>query len=309
MNEKVTVEVKYHSASALWNYFSEKNFSFYDWKEVKEHVYRVSIDYPTYQKMKKDFSLKVIKKKGIGLSFFSLICRFSTLFSIVLSLFSFFLLFTRVHHISVDGENPYLNSCIKKAIEDAGYCSGSILPSSEDLLKLEKEILRQYDEDLEFLEIRKKGVVLHATYRKERKEIVVPQKGDSLYANKGGLISHFHLTSGVKKVRPNQYVTPGTLLVDAYVDLKEEKREYVGAYGSVYAHTWTIYELSIPLPVDAESWENLFFDARYQIAKNFTKEEKIEEEKILQQKEEDGMLFVKIHYTCLEDICKIIEKV
>ena len=104
-------------------------------------------------------------------------------------------------------------------------------------------------------------------------------------------------------VEENQYVTAGTLLVSDTITDTNGNEIKIGAYGQVYAKTWTIIEIKGQNINDkSEAFLCALQKSKELMCKGFYLEEKILEEKILKFDYKNGDYFLKIHFTCLEDI-------
>ena len=178
-----------------------------------------------------------------------------------------------------------------------------LFPSIEILSKSKREIL--IPQDIEFLEIRRSGSIINVRYQKRRKAIELPNKRDSLYATKDGVIRYFDVRSGVKVVNEYDYVRKGDLLVKDVVETSGGALIDVGTLGSVYANTF--YIIDVEVFRDEGDDEALVFSkmldkAKVKISENLSKGEKIEVERVLnyQIREKEGEM--KVYYMLLEDI-------
>ncbi len=86
-----------------------------------------------------------------------------------------------------------------------------------------------------------------------------------LIAGNSGVITHFNITSGERKVTPNTTVYTGDTLVSGVIQ-QGDKYLKVGAVGEVYADYWLETEFEIPTTVNyeivtAEDWQITFFNS------------------------------------------------
>ena len=82
---------------------------------------------------------------------------------------------------------------------------------------------------------------------------------------------------------------------------------YVGTFGSVYAYTW--YYVNVDYKISDESeketmFANMLLQAKDKISYNFTDDEYIYEENVLQFNISNNIVNMKVHFTCVEDIAK-----
>ena len=121
------------------------------------------------------------------------------------------------------------------------------------------------------------------------------------------MIKSFDLLSGNRVVDINDYVKKGDLLVKDVLTTDYNEEVYIGTYGSVYAYTWYYSTISYPIN-EFDSNEtilaNALLEAKHQICLNFSNSEYIYQENVLQFIKQDNNVFIKIHFTCVEDIAK-----
>ena len=121
------------------------------------------------------------------------------------------------------------------------------------------------------------------------------------------MIKSFDLLSGEKVVDINDYVKKDDLLVKDILTTDYNEEVYIGTYGSVYAYTWYYVTLESKVSSNishADLFANSMLMAKNQISKDFNDNEYIYEENVLQFNVKDNNMFLKIHFTCVEDIAK-----
>ena len=158
-------------------------------------------------------------------------------------------------------------------------------------------------EKIEFFEIKRKGSLISVRYQKRRKSIALPNKTGKLYANKDGVVKMFDIKSGVKKVKENEYVRKGDLLVDDILETSNGNNVNIGTLGSVFAHTFYFINVSVKNDGDeANVFSLLLYLAKLEISKELSYGEKIIREQILSYNLDEEVSTMKIYYVLLEDI-------
>lgn len=280
----------------------------YNLKKEGEYTYSFETDIGNRKKIFKLFkNVKLIKRTGIYRIFINLFKRKTTIFALLVAFLLFFTYTNRIYEITINGTSSKISLMLKNQLEAMGLKKYALKPSFETLLEYEKKLKTIFYDYIEFLELRLEGVNLNCNYTKRRNNVELPSKSESRYASKRGIISHFVVSSGEIKVKENQYVEQGDLLISDTIITPSGEEVKVGVEGQVYAYTWTIVELEGKLNKNEEEVElltRLIDNASTLIGSSFYKEEKILEEKILSYKIIDNIGYLKIHFTCLEDIAK-----
>ncbi len=286
----------------------EHEIEIYDFQCVDEYLYQFSIS--SYQE-KKFLSLykevQLVRKTGMYSVFEHLFKRKTALVGIIFALLLFFSFTSRIYEIEVEGNSRILNARIQLKLEEMGIKKYVKKPNYETLLQYENELKNFFYEDIESLELRSQGVQIKVRYEKRRKSVELPTKTGPKYARKKGIISHFVISSGVIKVKENQYVEEGTLLVDDTLITPKGEEIKVGAEGQVYAWTWTIITVSknrTKNEEEVETFSSLLNEAEQMVKAGFIEEERIDKEVILSYEINEENALLKVHFTCLEDIAK-----
>ena len=219
----------------------------------------------------------------------------SVLFSIVLWYFLSHFIFA----VEIHGEN----TVCKKAIQDAVRSLGYNIPFSVDEVQIKKELKSYLSDKVAWLEVEKQGSRLHITYTPKQQAQMKQITRKQLYALKDGLIAKFDIKHGEKKVKVNQIVHKGDLLVANSLNDSKGKVQELDVEGKVFAYTWkdvTVY--AKPQDIKAFSYFEMLMEARREVTKDFHKDDKIITENILQFTKEVGKIKMVIHYTMLQDI-------
>lgn len=283
-----------------------EDIKIFHFHKIEDYVYEFE-SYPhDEKKIKKIFSNAIlIKRIGPYSWFYNLFTRKTTLIAIIVASICFYSLSTRVYTITINGDSRTISSRLSSQIEALGIIKYCLKPREDELQNYEKQLKKIFYDDIEFLEIRLKGVNLIVNYKKRRTGIELPTKTSAKYATKRGIIDHFVISSGEVVVKENQYVEEGTLLINDYILSSRGEEINVGAEGEVYAWTWTIVTLSKKInnhEEESEIMQELIDEASFMIAKGFYKEERIDKINILLWEIVNNEAYMKAHFTCLEDI-------
>jgi len=272
-----------------------------------------SVKFSSYSKNKKTIinafpNAKLISSYGRFLRFKKYFLTFPTLISLIVSLLFFSLLSSKIFKINISGDYPSFELTINEALMQHGLIKYSTFPSSNKLIEIENDILETHYDYIEFLEIRRSGVVLNIRYTKRRKGIEQPLPLNSMYATKDGIIKSIYVKKGLVEVSPNQYVKKGDLLVNDTIIDNHNKEVFIGCEGKIYAYTWYFYTLTYE-NINKLSKDEVFVYlldlAKGKVGKNIDGEDEyIEKENVLQFSENASTITLKIHFTLVEDITR-----
>ena len=128
--------------------------------------------------------------------------------------------------------------------------------------------------------------------------------GETLIAQRDGIIAGFDVQHGEKRVALNQSVKKGDVLVSSLMADSRGNAEHLHVKGRVFAYTWEKVELeaersAMPQPLQFFS---MLLQARAQVSSSFLKDDRIVSENILQFGEKAGKIKLVIHYTLYRDI-------
>lgn len=295
----------YNPIAALSKLRSEK-IPVRDFKKVEDYVYEFSCS-PIYLKriLVVFEEADIITRHGPLSLLQNLWFKKTTLIALLIASIFFYDVSSRVHKITVTGVNRTINTRMLVELKEMGIVKYIKQPSYDALIECEDRLKNIFHQEVEFIELRLKGANIVLNYTPRRDEVIIPEKKGSLYAKKDGMISYFVVSSGDKMVKENQFVREGDLLISDRILTPSGEEVIIGAYGQVYAHTWTIVEVSRTNLDNFDSaavFQELLNDAHRMMSGGFYLDEKIIEENVLQYNYATTKSVLKMHFTCLEDI-------
>lgn len=163
-----------------------------------------------------------------------------------------------VWNVDVQAETPELRVAVEKVIkEKLALDKPTLKRRVESDFEIRQTIMEEL-RDLSWVHILKTGSSMTIipqlapiTDNKENKS----DKKNHLIAAKSGVITHFEISSGERRVLPNTTVYKGDTLVSGVITVGD-KSVVVGASGGVYADYWLETEFTIPKEVKFVSASN-----------------------------------------------------
>lgn len=245
---------------------------------------------------------------GILVVFNKVFLSFSLIFSVLISLVLYFFLNTLIIDIRIEGDYPLIENDILLSLENEGLSKFKSFPSSEKLLEIENNVYEAYYSKIEFLEIRREGVIINIKYTKRRTSDQLPIPSKCIYATKDGIIKKVVVKKGQVEVETNQYVKKGELLINDTIIDNYNHEIYVGCEGKIYAFTWYLYTLEEEInnfTGKDEAFIEMLNKIRGEVGKNINNDDEyIEKENILQFDIIASKIILKVHYTLVEDITR-----
>ncbi len=258
---------------------------------------------PIYQRyLLKKIDLDFTRIRSVGfLSYLLFIFFNKNTFIFVLSFFVSFLFYTSViYDVRVVGLNPTLNIEIEEYLKDYHIDRMKYKKSFENLNDILLYVKDRFKDKIEYLNLYQRGGVFFVEYTSLKKQIIKEEKYKNLYAASDGLIAFIDADSGVVKVKVNDYVKKGDLLVENYVLSTSEQMSIIPVQAKIYAYTFHQYSAT-KKGKDVNDIE-LFYELLLSIRSNIMAGSKIDVEKVLQIERSHSTITLKMHYTLIEDI-------
>ncbi|MEK4284662.1 MULTISPECIES: sporulation protein YqfD [Ureibacillus] len=175
-----------------------------------------------------------------------------TIIGIILLIFIPIICSQFIWKVEVEASTPELKAKVEKIIDEKLQLDNPVLKRKlVSDFEIRQTIMEEV-RDLSWVHIIKKGssmtIVPQLAPITENKE----KKSDGLYhlvASKSGVITHFNITSGERRVMPNMTVYKGDVLVSGVITVGEDEYMAVGAQGEVYADYWLETSFEIPRKV------------------------------------------------------------
>lgn len=221
----------------------------------------------------------------------------------------YFLLNHIVFSIEYQSTNAVLEKKIQQVLFEHGYQAPFFSLDSE-LKQTLKDLLKQeLNTEIAWLEVTCNGSIVQIAFNDKQYKEPTSFQDEPLIATKDALVVRFDVTHGQKKVKLNQIVHKGDILVDHILIDAYGQPQNVFVEGKVWGKTWTTIEKKMPVEENFEFLKpfhflRLLYDARREIEKQLDEDEQILKENILQFTYDGSTITLIVHYTCLEDITK-----
>ena len=301
-------KIKVFDITNTLNTFKENNIKIYKLNKIDEYIYTFEAAIFDKKKITKTLdNYEIIKTSGLLSNMLSLLKYKTTIIALIISILSYVSLSSRIWIVNITGDASSLIPFVEEKLKENNIKAGCKKLDVNTLSDIQNKVLYSSFNTIEYLSIKSSGCAIDVSFRKKRNETQINKLKGNLYAKRDGMIKSFDLLSGEKVVDINDYVKKGDLLVKDVLLTDYNEEVYIGTFGRVFAYTW--YYSTIKYPInrfdsDETILANALIEAKHQISLNFSNSEYIYQENVLQFNKDDNNVFIKIHFTCVEDIAK-----
>lgn len=258
---------------------------------------------PTYQRfLLRHFEMPLHYIKTIG--FMKYVLFLSKQYLNMIGVFSFVLsvlISSRfIFDITIIGTMPHVNQKIEKDLRKENVICFTPLKSYERLNEILTHLKTLYKNEVEYLNVYQIGSIFHIEYTKRKQDQVEKEDYRNIYASKDGMIQSLDIDSGMIKVKRNDYVKKGDLLVENTFVSTNDETKIVPVKGHVYAYTFNQFEASVQNR--GQDQGDVFYQLLLMIRSQLPANVVIDKENVLQISKSHSKITLKVHYTLIEDI-------
>ena len=204
-------------------------------------------DLEEIEKYKTIYDIKIVRYYGkLHIIKFLKKNRFILLF-LLLSMIIVFILSNMIFSVEVIHSNSKIIKLVTEELKDRGIKKYAFAKSYSEVEKIEKEILNNNKDNLEWLEIIKNGTKY--TIRVEERIInkeIDNNKNYDIVSSKNAVIRVIEAESGEKVRDINTYVKKGETIISAYITTPSEGKILSTARGKVIGEVWYTIDINYP---------------------------------------------------------------
>lgn len=219
----------------------------------KEKSLFLKIKIEDYKKIKKFWFVKIKKGEVTGLlKVKELMWNYHIfLIAVVLGLCLLFFLTHVMVKVEVIHSKKEIREIVLLSLEERGIKKNTLRKSFQEIEKIKKEILDEYPEKLEWMEIETQG--MNYIVRVEERKLASQEEEKSachIVAMKDAIVKDMVFSKGDKVVMINDSVKKGDILISGIIKKDEEVKGVVCASGTIYGEVW--YQVSASVPLEYE---------------------------------------------------------
>lgn len=205
-------------------------------------------DYNKVEDMKTIYEIEILK--NYGFSRIKQIVKKNNylLFFLLVGLFLLYVLSNIIFEIEIVHNNKEIRNILTKELNKYGIREKTFKKKYLELQKIKKNILNDYKEKIEWLEIEEVGTkyivkVEERVINKEKKQI----SNQDIVAKKSAILLKVEAESGEIIKNINDYVEKGETVITGNIKLYDEIKKTIGAKGKIYGEVWYKVNVSYPL--------------------------------------------------------------
>ena len=230
---------------------NENNINIYKIKTIHNDIF-ININYKDIEKLDKIktiYKYEIVDYIGINKYKKNINKNKYLILSLILGIILFTYLLNTIFEIEIIHNNVEIRTLIKNELEKYGLTKYSIKKSYDYIEEVEKNIINNNKDKIEWLEIECIGIkyVIKIEERIINKEEIDNNIYD-IVSNKDAIVKKIIASSGEVIVTNNQYVKKGDILISQDITLNGEVKDIKSAKGKVYGEVW--YNLKIEYPLD-----------------------------------------------------------
>lgn len=245
-NNKVKIIV-YESSNKFLNYLVYHSIYYEDLTLNDNYI--LVVDYEDYKKISRRYKTKIIKYYGKRFIINYVNTNKYMLASLFISFLVLLLLTNTIFKININTNDEKLYNLINENLKENNISLYKRKKSFTELKRIKDKILKENEDNLEWIEIKEKGCVynIEVTARVKNKDNISDSTPKDIVASKDGLIKYISSSSGVKLKDVNDYVKKGDVLITGNIIKGEDTLiTQVEAKGKVYAEVWYTVNITVP---------------------------------------------------------------
>ncbi len=251
MNNNVKISITGKNPSFFVKRYIVRKINYTGYKEISHNKINMIISYDDYlvlKEIKSTYEINVIKMYGLNKYLYIIKSNYTFIISFFISMLFLFLLSNTIFEIDVVHNDAKIRKLIKSNLQENNIDKLRIIPSFNERKKIIEKIIKENKDDIEWLEIERKGskLIVKVTERRMNKK-EEDNEPRHIVAKKSGIITKVEASNGVIMKKKNDYVSKGEIIVSGDIIKDETVKGQVHAMGLVYAETWYKVKVEYPL--------------------------------------------------------------
>lgn len=223
------------------------NIEYINYKEIIVKIYKKDLE--RILKVKTIYEIEVVELCGINKLLFFLKKNIHVFLSILISFIFIFFLSNIIFKVEVIHSSKDLRELLISELKERGLKEKSLVKNYKQIQNIKKEILEEYKDKIEWLEIERSGVK-YIVRVEER--VIYNNEEDStpkdIIASKDAIIKDIDAKAGEVVKNINDYVRKGDTIITGQIKLYENIKDNIKADGKVYGEVW--YKASVEYPMN-----------------------------------------------------------
>lgn len=216
----------------------------------REIIIKINIkDYDKVNKIKTIYDIEIMQYSGLKKIKDDIKINNILIVSIIFGIILFIILLNIIFKVEIVHNNKEIRDLISLELKKYGLTKYSFKKHYQDIEKIEKKIIDDNKDKIEWLEIENVGT----KYVVRVEERIIDKKDDedgiyNIVSSKDAVIKKIIASSGEVVKELNSYVKKGETIISSNITFNGEIKNIVSAKGTIYGETW--YKVSISYPLE-----------------------------------------------------------
>lgn len=249
MRDYYLVKISNINPNLFLEYILKEKIDLLEIKYFQNYFY-VKCNPNDYLKLKKSRKFKTKKIRSYGLIYLKKMIKKNYIYIInfIIGYFLLMLISNVILEVKVLHNNDDLRSLVTKELYDYGIKKYSFKKNYEQITKIKNDILDNYKDQIEWLEIENVGMkyIIHLEERIINPDVPKDEKCH-IVAKRDAMILDIMSKKGQRNVYLYDYVKAGDILISGDIIYNNEIKSSVCADGYVWGEVWYKVNVSVPL--------------------------------------------------------------
>lgn len=219
------------------------------YKNYKEAYIKIfAKDYEKLEEIKTIYNISIVD--SYGLIKIKKRMKYNTFLigSLTIGFIVIIILTNMIFSIDIIHNNKDVRKLLLNELNNYNIKPGTFRKSYKDLDKIKKNILSDYKDKIEWLEIERVGTkyIVRLELRELKSKSQVNEKRNVI-AKKSAIIKKIEAKSGEIVKNVNEYVQKGDVVITGEIKLNDELKSVISAEGKVYGEVWYKVKTEFPL--------------------------------------------------------------
>ena len=256
MNEYLKVKIYIYNLESFIKYANKNNINLLN--VINESNYIICIiNNNDLNKINKYYKVEVLKyytkHNYINYIYKNIINIINIVYIIIIFLF----LSNIIVDVNINIDNKDIINKLNVYLENNGIKRLSFRKNYDDLLNIKNNILNEFNDDIEWLEIENIGMIYNIKVELRKKDNIINNYDRcNIVANKNGVVTKVISSSGDVLITDNSYVKSGDILISGNIKLNDDIKGDICASGRVYAERWYSISIDIPNSIEEKKYTN-----------------------------------------------------
>ena len=250
IKRKVVVEITGKSPERFILRLKHNKINIYKLKKIKKDKYEITIDYSNFEKIlkiKTIYELKIIRYLGIEKTKRQILKYYHLLLALLFSIIGLYIFSNIITKVEIITNDVDMKQRLIKTLGDYQIKKNSFKKNYDYLNNVKKNILEKYHDEIEWIEIEKKGTIYIVKYEPRIiKEKDKKKKFGHIVARKNAIVRKVFASQGQIIKNKFDYVKKGDIVISGYIYANEKIKKTVSSSGKVYGEVWYTTKVTYP---------------------------------------------------------------